>query len=406
MGLIVKEKSLFSSLGWDEDISCEKCGLYKNCQNPKIKVCGNGNKGILNIGEAPGEEEDKIGKPWQGRAGRFLKRMYRKFGIDLFEDCWNINSVNCRPIDREGKNRKPTQLEINCCRERVLKVIEEKKPKLIILLGGVAVDCLISYRFSHGNGSITKWRGCVIPDRDFKAWVCPVFHPSYLIRQTSSEVAMTVWKQDLERAFSCLNKPFPDFGNEEIEIIDDLSVLNEIKDGYIAFDYETTGLKPYASGHRIVAVSVSTGEKTYSFWLPQKKKDRQPFLDLLANPKIGKIAHNMKFEDLWSVIRLRQPVVNWVWDTKIAAHILDDRQDITGLKFQVYVNFGIPDYDSVINPYLKAKDPKNANSFNKIDELISSLKAQNLLVYCGMDSLFTYKLAMKQMKELGYDLSS
>ena len=60
-------------------------------------------KGILIIGEAPGQVEDRKGLPWQGGTGRLLKRTLEKQGIDLFEDCICVNAVNCRP----PKNRAP-----------------------------------------------------------------------------------------------------------------------------------------------------------------------------------------------------------------------------------------------------------------------------------------------------------
>ena len=56
---------------------------------------GNFKKKILNIGEAPAEFEDSKGIPWQGRTGRLLQEAYKKVGIDLFNDCLNINAVSC-----------------------------------------------------------------------------------------------------------------------------------------------------------------------------------------------------------------------------------------------------------------------------------------------------------------------
>ena len=67
--------------------TCESCGLYKNCTSPRMQPYGNFRKGIMVIGEAPGEVEDEKGMPWQGKTGRYLARFYRRLGIDLFEDC-------------------------------------------------------------------------------------------------------------------------------------------------------------------------------------------------------------------------------------------------------------------------------------------------------------------------------
>ena len=98
---------------------------------------------------------------------------------------------------------------------------------------------------------------------------------------------------------------------------------------------------------------------------------------------------------------LGYPVKNWAWDSMQAAHILNNREGITSLKFQVYVNFGIEDYGSEVHPYLESGD-KNANAFNRIEELISTdAGKQKLLLYGGLDSLYEYWLAIKQMGVMG-----
>jgi len=131
--------------------------------------------------------------------------------------------------------------------------------------------------------------------------------------------------------------------------------------------------------------------------LPKSRKGRKPFTDLLQRTTVGKIAQNMKFEDNWTNVRLHIPVNNWIWDTMLASHILDNRPRVTGLKFQTYVQFGIIDYDSEVNPYLLAVDAKNANAINRIDELLKKPDGEKLLLkYCAMDSIFEYRLAMLQ----------
>lgn len=112
----------------------------------------------------------------------------------------------------------------------------------------------------------------------------------------------------------------------------------------------------------------------------------------------------MKFEQTWSVLHLGYEVKNWLWDTMLASHVLDNRQGISGLKFQVFVRFGAVDYSSEINEYLTSKDKKSGNTVNRIDELIKTEGGRRkLLVYNGMDSIFEYKLAMRQMAELEYN---
>jgi len=391
--------------------SCVSCGLYKTCNNSRMAPFGKFKKGILNIGEAPGEVEDRVGKPWQGKTGKLLQQTYKDLGIDLFEDCLNINSIICRPSDKNGHNRTPTNVEIECCRKNVLKIIDSYKPKLIILLGNAAVYSLIGHRWKRDLGGIMKWRGWTIPDQDFKTWICPTFHPSY-VERSDEKVEEVIWRQDLKTAFDLiatqeyqgkkfLLHSFPKYKEPNIEVIDDLYVLTNIRGGYVAFDYETTGLKPHAPGHRIVCCAIANGpDHAYVFMMPKTKKERQPLIDLLIDKRIEKVASNMKFEDTWTKVRLKCKVLKWKHDTMIMAHVLDNRPGITSLKFQAYINFGIVDYDSEISPYLEA-DKTNANSFNKILDLIAKPGGkESLLKYCGYDAIYEYRLAQFQIESM------
>lgn len=380
-------------------LSCNACGLYKNVLSPKMKPYGKFKKGIMNIGEAPGETEDLKGKHWQSKAGSLLKSTYAKLGIDLFEDCININAINCSPTDSNG-NRTPSNFEIDCCRKIVLDAIKQYKPKVIILLGNSPLKSIIGYRWKESIEGIIKWRGWTIPDQDFKAWICPTLHPSYVMRMDNNHGIEVVWEQDLKRAFSKVNEPLPVFKEPEVVEITDLNILSEIPNySTVAIDYETTGLKPHAKGHRIVSVSIAINEdKAYVFEMPKKAKDRAPFVNLLKNKYIKKIAQNMKYEHTWSKEILNTTVKNWWWDTMLMTHILDNRPGITGLKFQVYVQFGVIDYNSAVEKALKAPE---SNDLNTLPQFISKPKNREaLLKYDGWDGVLTYRLAILQEKLL------
>jgi DNA polymerase len=377
-----------------------------------MKAFGKGRKRILNIGEAPGETEDRKGRHWQGKVGRNLQRLYRRFGIDLFEDCININAVNCRP----AKNRTPTNYEIACCRHTVKKAIEEFKPHVIVLFGNAAVLSVIGDRWKKNLGSINKWRGWQIPDRDLHAWVCPVFHPSFMERSKDQQEVETIWEKDIENALQCLDRKFPDFQDDiqNIEIVEahDIKPLLELftvkySERLVFIDYETTGIKPHARGHRIVCTALSPDpHKAYVFMGPKSKIQKRALSNILTSPVIGKAAANMKFEHVWSLIKLGVETKPWVWDTMQAAHVLDNRPGVTGLKFQVYVQLGVADYDSHINPFLTGRAPgedlKSANSINRIFELVEKDGGKELMTYCALDTLYEHQLGLIQMERIGY----
>ena len=382
--------------------SCVSCGLYRDCNSPKMKPYGNFKKGILNIGEAPTKSDDVAGKPFQGKTGQLLQRAYKKLGIDLFEDCLNINSVLCATTDQKNNNRPPTNQEIDDCRRNILQIIQEYKPHVIVLLGNSAIQSLIGHRWKKNLGGITKWRGFTIPDQDYNAWLCPTFPPLYIERSNDDGVEEVIWMQDLKQIVECVDKPLPVYDEPVIEVITDLSVFDKITSGWIAFDYESTGIRPHATGHRIICCAVAdTDSHAFVFMMPQTRQERLPFVNLLVRSEVGKAAHNMSFEESWSEIRLGVSVENWIWDSMLAAHILDNRTGVTGLKFQTYVNFGVVDYSSEIQPYLEASDDC-ANSINTIQKLIATQSGRNqLLRYNGLDAIYERRLAGLQMDIIG-----
>ncbi|KKM02768.1 hypothetical protein LCGC14_1781130 [marine sediment metagenome] len=385
-------------------LACQKCRLcYTNLHNPKIPVYGEGRKDIMVIGEAPGEEEDLNGRPWQGRAGRSLQREFKRAGIDLFRDCVSYNSINCRPTSSRGYNREPTNHEILMCRNHVLRAIYKYKPRIIFLLGTIAVRSVIGARWTKNLGGISKWRGWTIPDRELGAWLCPTFHPSYLIRM-DSKAADTVFRADIRRALKLGTVPKFQKEEDQVTIVEETQDLIDLLIGQriqrVAWDVETTGLKPYdIANHKIVAVAFCGSEdRAYVTPYPDMRKLKR----VLADRRIRKIAQNMKFEATWTHM-FGYDVRGQEWDTMLASHVHDNRSGVTGLKFQAYVRFGLVGYDDEIEPYLKGKNPKDSNSVNRIEEAMRT-KRKQVLTYCGIDALVTYRLAMQQMEELGYAL--
>jgi len=385
--------------------SCASCGLYRFALTPKMEPYGGFKKGIMVIGEAPGEDEDRRGRPWQGKMGRVLQRKYKQLGLDLFEDCVSLNAVNCHPTDKKGANRGPTDQEIACCRPKVMRIIEQYQPEIIILHGGVPTTSLIGHKWRGDFGGIMKWRGWTIPDREYNAWVCPTFHPSFIERQEGASEAEVIWARDLEQAFSRQGVPFPNRGEPEacVEVSNDIEgVLMKLLDHpyMTAFDIETTGLKPYnTDAHKIVTISFcQSPDKAYAIPFPTEKKHLRILKTLLKSPGVPKIAANMKYEDNWLQVLYGIKVYPWLFDTMQAAHILNNHPGITSLKFQSYVRFGVLGYDGEVSPYLKSG---NSHGVNRITELVENEEwFQKLLLYNGVDSLMTYRLAISQMREL------
>lgn len=390
--------------------SCASCGLYKSVESPRMQAYGDFKKNIMVIGEAPGIDEDETGKPWEGRTGKIIQRKYKQLGVNIFKDCINLYAVNCHPKDKKGNDKAPTEYEISCCRRKVLSEIKKYEPRVIILHGSAALSSVIGYRWKKDFGAVSKWTGWTIPDKQFNTWICPTFSPGFIERRIEKEKELELdilWGNQLEKAFQKAKAPFPNFKNEEdcVNIsespLDLLTRINDEKPDWFAFDIETTGLKPYNTKvHKTVCISFCWEDnRAFAIPMPEKKKELKLLKQTLENPKIGKVAQNMKYEDNWLNILEKIYVYPWIFDTMQASHILDNRPGITGLKFQTYVRFGLMGYDDEIEPYLKSAD---SNGVNRITELVDDPPSfRELLTYNGIDSLVTYRLAKLQMKEMG-----
>lgn len=381
--------------------SCGACKLWRGCESPRMSVTGDGEKEIFILAEAPGETEDLKGRQLIGKAGQLLRAELRKNGIDLDKDCWKMNALSCRPPD----NRTPTPIEIEYCRPKVFAAFEKYKPKAIVLLGSSAIISFLSHRWKKKLDGISKWRGWAIPDRDLKAFVFPLFHPSYVLRMENS-AAPVIFSNDIRNMVGLYNKPFPEFPNED-ECVETLLTKEEVtaylkevlryKPKLLSFDYETTGLKPQAKGHKIAYLGMCWQKDRAASW-PWNLTDISLYKKIMQDPEIGKTAANIRMEDTWTAVRTNIVIQGWKWCTMQNTHVQDNRKGITGLKFQVYRRFGVVDYDSSMEQYIESdKNTYGANGFNRIFEAPVKMAC----LYCGKDSLYNYWLAIDQMTEMG-----
>lgn len=131
---------------------------------------------VMFIGEAPGRDEDRIGKPFVGRAGQLLDKMLASIGLDRARNCYITNVINWRPPE----NRDPSPEEAAICLPFLRRHIELANPGLIVLLGAVAARHVMGI-----TDGIMKTRGRWLEYRvgDAMVPVMPTLHPAYLLRQ-------------------------------------------------------------------------------------------------------------------------------------------------------------------------------------------------------------------------------
>src|SRR5437016_6004042 len=156
--------------------ACTKCPNLARTRTQTVFGVGNPDAEIMFIGEAPGADEDAQGEPFVGRAGQLLTRIIVAMGLTR-ETVYIANILKCRP-DTPGQsagNRKPAPEEMATCIPYLQQQIDLIKPKVIVALGGTALEGLIGK-----NLGITKLRGQWQIYRNLP--LMPTFHPSYLLR--------------------------------------------------------------------------------------------------------------------------------------------------------------------------------------------------------------------------------
>lgn len=158
----------------DQVAVCEKCGL---CKTRTHTAFGEGNlhARILFVGEGPGQEEDRLGRPFVGPAGQLLDRML--LSIDLNRDLVYIaNVVKCRP----PKNRNPQEEEAEACLPYLRAQYALLQPEIIVCLGAVAAKYLIDRDLR-----ITRDRGKWI--KKGNTWFLATYHPAALLRDETKK---------------------------------------------------------------------------------------------------------------------------------------------------------------------------------------------------------------------------
>ena len=154
---------------------CKKCRLYNN--RTKI-VFGVGNKkaDIMFIGEGPGADEDLKGEPFVGKAGKLMDKAFEGIGITRGK-IYIANIVKCRP----PSNRTPEDDEASACLNYLRNQVILVKPKIIVLLGNVALKNILGKDLS-----ITSSRGKWVEKNGIK--YMPTFHPAALLRDQTKKI--------------------------------------------------------------------------------------------------------------------------------------------------------------------------------------------------------------------------
>ncbi len=154
---------------------CNKCKLHNN-RNNIVLGCGNREADIMFIGEGPGADEDMQGIPFVGKAGKLMNMAFEALEIDR-DEIYIANVVKCRPPN----NRNPEKDEQVACLDYLRSQVMLVKPKIIVLLGSVALKAILGDEYS-----ITRSRGKWIERKGIL--YMPTFHPAALLRDETKKI--------------------------------------------------------------------------------------------------------------------------------------------------------------------------------------------------------------------------
>jgi DNA polymerase len=174
---------------------CHHCPLAES-RTHLVFGEGRADARLMFVGEAPGRDEDRTGRPFVGRAGKVLTRMIEAMGLQR-EDVFIGNILKCRPPG----NRNPSVVEMAECMPYILKQIKIVEPEVICALGTTALKGLLH----DPNAVISRMRGRFLDWRGTK--LMPTYHPAYLLRSPGEK--RKVW-EDLQKIMAELGLPPPE----------------------------------------------------------------------------------------------------------------------------------------------------------------------------------------------------
>ena len=161
----------------NECLGCTKCELCSGRKNVVFGV-GNENSKIMFVGEGPGEQEDIQGLPFVGKSGQLLDKYLSLVDLDRNTNVYIANIVKCRP----PMNRDPKPEEQDCCIDYLRQQVKLIKPRIIVCLGRIAAQRLISpdFRVTTQHGDFIEKGGILFMG---------TFQPSALLRTESNKAA-------------------------------------------------------------------------------------------------------------------------------------------------------------------------------------------------------------------------
>lgn len=343
--------------------TCSECGLYGG-----IKVNGFGPEvvDVVIVGEAPGVDEARIGRPFVGRSGMLLNKLLSNVGIDRYR-LYITNACLCKP----PANRNPTVKEIRACRQRLLTEIDAHKPSLVVALGKIALMAI-----SGQNRSIKSERGRVFYTDDFRG--IPIFatyHPAAVLRSPSLYVDIM---HDFKQVTYIMRHGIIEVGS----CVPDYTVLTDEGEAYTA---SMLWGAPFYDNRIIVDIeTASNGDILCLGFAGECGGEREVYVVPRENCHIFKnrfnmcaiSGHNVKF-DMQECVKFGFGKPTTGYDTMLLHYLHDERP-------------GHHDLESVAVEHIAAKPWKGVSK--KYKNRFEDIPRDELYLYNARDVTYTARL--------------
>jgi len=146
--------------------------LHYDLVSPRILGSGPAPADLMIVGRDPGQNEDKRGQVFIGRAGQFIDQIFTRVGIDR-NKVYITNAVKCAT---PGEDKEPGRREIQSCKKYLAAEIEEIRPNVVVAFGNAAMEALL------GQSGVKRLQNQVLYSEEYRVKVVPVVHPAYILR--------------------------------------------------------------------------------------------------------------------------------------------------------------------------------------------------------------------------------
>ena len=368
--------------------NCDTCGLHitSGCNSPALKPAGSANPKYIVVGSSVSAPEDADGGIFIGDTGRTFKLKLQAAGLNM-EDILFTHAVRC-------KSKSPLQpKEISLCGEYVRELIEKHEPDGVLMLGDNACKAVFPDAFPQVY-SAAKMRGSKVPyfTKSGKVVTCVYTHPPSILQKTLSESVEQSWNDDLASVLEPVSIKVN--LDPTVAICKTFPLVRECAEklktaAIVAFDFETTALKPYGQKGKdefLYSVGFAFDDSTcysiplYKFYPGNMQHAinellRGFFYEL--NPNQIKVGHNTKFDLLWGLYKLgdgllKKPEGKWE-DSSLLCWMSDERPGMSKLKVAAWKYLGAQDWS------IDVKDVK-------------SVALDTVLLYNAVDAFYTLRL--------------